>query len=168
MDRHVERAEALGDHTLGVELGEARQGGEVAVEEGQPIVVILEVEALPHALGQLVDEAELAVVVAGADLVEHGGVDSGTQWLAGVLRHANPPIDRSTDASDEQLEVCTIGHLLPLDDIERLRTIDRQHLVAHEEAGQLGRRARGDVADPGCRHPASLRGSMGCLPGPRR
>ncbi len=70
VDAHVDGAEALGDHPLEVELGEAGEGGVVAVEERQPVVVVLHVQAGAQALGQLVDEAELAVVVARADLVE--------------------------------------------------------------------------------------------------
>ena len=67
--------EAFGEDAFGVELGETGERREVPVEERQPIVVVLEVEAPPHALGQLVDEAEGAVVVAGPDPVEDGRGD---------------------------------------------------------------------------------------------
>ena len=70
VDAHVERRQPLGDHPLEVGLGEAGQRGEVPVEERQPVVVVLQVQAAAQARRQLVDEAELAVVVAGADLVE--------------------------------------------------------------------------------------------------
>ena len=73
VDAHVDRAQALGDHPFEVELGEAGEGGVVAVEERQAIVVVLHVQAGAQALGQLVDEAELAVVVARPHLVEQGG-----------------------------------------------------------------------------------------------
>ncbi len=71
VDADVQRAQPLGDHTLEVGLGEAGERGEVAVEEREPVVVVLQREALPHPLRQLVDEAERAVVVAGAHPVEH-------------------------------------------------------------------------------------------------
>jgi hypothetical protein len=61
----------FGHHPFEVGLGEAGEGGEVPVQEAQPVVVVLQVQAAAHALGQLVDEAELAVVVAGAHPVEH-------------------------------------------------------------------------------------------------
>ncbi len=77
VDADVERAQALADHPLEVGLGEAGERGEVAVEEAQPVVVVLLVQAGAHARRQLVDEAELAVVVAGADLVEQGRVHLG-------------------------------------------------------------------------------------------
>src|SRR3546814_2011494 len=67
VDRHVQRAQPLGHHTLEVGLCEAGEGGEVPVEEAQPVVVVLQVQALPEALRELVDEAELAVVVARSE-----------------------------------------------------------------------------------------------------
>ena len=50
VDADVERAEPLGDDALEVGFGEAGQRGEVAVQERQPVVVVLQVEAAPHAL----------------------------------------------------------------------------------------------------------------------
>ena len=51
VDAHVERAELLGDHPLEVGLGEAGERGEVPVEERQPVVVVLQVEALRMPFG---------------------------------------------------------------------------------------------------------------------
>ena len=65
----------FGDDSLEVGLGEPCQRREVAVEEAEPVVVVLEVQAAAHARWQLVDEAELAVVVAGANPVEHRAGD---------------------------------------------------------------------------------------------
>ena len=62
--------EPLGQHPLEVHLGEPGERGEVPVEEREPVVVVLHGEAAAHALGQLVDEAELAVVVTRPDPVE--------------------------------------------------------------------------------------------------
>ena len=67
--------EALSQDPLEVGLRETGKGGEVAVQERQPVVVIAHVQALAHAFGQLVDETELAVVVARPHPVEKGGVD---------------------------------------------------------------------------------------------
>jgi hypothetical protein len=49
VDADVQRRQALGDHPLEVGLGEAGEGGEVPVEERQPVVVVLQVEARSHA-----------------------------------------------------------------------------------------------------------------------
>ena len=82
VDADVERRQPLGDHPLEVGLGEAGERGEVPVEERQPVVVVLQVEAPPQPRRQLVDEAELAVVVAGAHLVEQRGVHLDAERLA--------------------------------------------------------------------------------------
>ena len=55
VDAHVQRAELLGDDALEVGLGEAGERGEVAVEERQPVVVVLQRQALaacPGAAGR--------------------------------------------------------------------------------------------------------------------
>ena len=85
VDAHVQRAEPLGHHPLEVGLGEARERREVPVEERQPVVVVLHVQAPAHALRQLVDEAERAVVVARPDLVEHGAGQLEAERRAGRL-----------------------------------------------------------------------------------
>ena len=71
VDAHVERAQLLGDDPLEVGLREPGERCEVSVEEGEPEVVVLQVEAPPHALRKLMDEAERAVVVAGLHAIEH-------------------------------------------------------------------------------------------------
>ena len=50
VDADVQRRQALGDHPLEVGLGEAGERGEVPVEEAQPVVVVLEVQAAAQAL----------------------------------------------------------------------------------------------------------------------
>ena len=50
VDAHVERAQPLGHDALEVGLGEAGERREVPVEERQAVVVVLQVEAAPHAL----------------------------------------------------------------------------------------------------------------------
>ena len=66
--RDVERREALGLDSCQLRLVEIGQRDVVAVQERQPEVVVLHVEALAHALRELVDEAEDALVGAGGDL----------------------------------------------------------------------------------------------------
>ena len=85
VDRDEQGAEAFGEDPFRIELGEPGQRGEVPVQEREPIVVILEVQALPHALGQLVDEAERTVVVAGPDAVEHRRGHFDPEGLARLL-----------------------------------------------------------------------------------
>ena len=89
MDGDVDRRQPLRDDPFEVEFGEAGEGGEVPVEERESVVVVLQVQQAPHALGQLVDEAELAVVVAGLHLVEQRRVDFCPEGFAGVLGDDN-------------------------------------------------------------------------------
>ena len=91
VDADVQRRQALGDHPLEVGLGEAGQRREVPVQEAQPVVVVLQVQAAAQALRQLVDEAELAVVVARAHPVEHRAGHLGAERLAGALARRRRP-----------------------------------------------------------------------------
>ena len=93
MDRDVQRREPLLDDPLEVELGEPCQRREVAVEKGETEVVVLHVEALPHPLGELVDETESTVVVTGADAVEQWRGDLDPERLAGVLVDSDLEVD---------------------------------------------------------------------------
>ena len=114
--RHVERRQALGDHPLEVGLGEPGQRGEVPVEEGQAVVVVLLVEAAAQPRRELVDEAELAVVVAGAHGVEDGRrrprrptARPPPFWTSMV--RSRPPRDTS------RLEVGVVGQEPVADDV---------------------------------------------------
>ena len=141
--------EALGQDPFGIELGESGQRGEVAVEERQPVVVVLEVEAAPHALGQLVDEAEGAVVVAGADAVEDGRGDLDPEGLAVRLVHPDQPGQGRAGAPHEDAEVVGVAEALEIDDVARLVTVEAQELVAHGQSGPGCRRRRGDRSHRG-------------------
>ena len=120
-------------------LGEAGERGEVAVQEAQPVVVVLQVQAAAHALGQLVDEAELAVVVARADAVEHA---RSTPRRRAACR----PACRRTTSSSIPWRASTsstsrlVGPQPPLDDVTGDAPVDPQHGVA----GLHPARAAGD------------------------
>ena len=154
MDRHVERAEPLGDHPLEVGLGEPGEGGEVPVEEAEPVVVVLEVEALPEPRRQLVDEAELAVVVAGAHLVEQRRLHLHPEGLARPLvdlhRQLQPP------APELEHGIGVVDQESPLDDVPRNLSVDGVDLVAHLDPGTRRRRAGRDRDDSGSRHRTRL------------
>ena len=137
VDAHVERGQAIGDDALQVQLGEASQRREVPVEEGEPVVVVLDVQALPQPGRQLEDEAELAVVVAGAHLVEQGGVHLGAQRLARALGDRQVEVEAAPAHLD--VEVGLVGQQLPLDDVARLVAIEGDDLVAGLQTGSLRR-----------------------------
>ena len=145
VDADVQRRQALGDHPLEIGLGEPGERGEVAVQEAEPVVVVLQVQALPHALGQLVDEAELAVVVAGAHPVEHRAGHLGTQRFAGPLVDR----DRLVEAAAAQLdlELGFVDQEPPLDDVAGHLTVERDDLVTCAQACRLGGGTCSDADD---------------------
>ncbi len=142
VDRDVQRRQALGDDPLEVGLGEPGQCREVPVEEAQPVVVVLEVQAAAHPLGQLVDEAELAVVVAGADAVEHGAGHLRSERLAGQLgdRH----LDLDAVAREEQIDLGLVGPQLPFDDVTGDAPVEPEHGVTGLHTRCFGGRTRRD------------------------
>jgi hypothetical protein len=93
VDRDEQRREPFGQDPFEVRLGEAGEGREVAVQERQAVVVVADIKALAHALGQLVYETELAVVVAGPDPVKKRRVDLHAEWLAAVALHLQRELD---------------------------------------------------------------------------
>ena len=149
VDGHEQRSEPLGEDALGVEFGETGEGGEVPVEERQPIVIVLEIEASPHAFGQLVDEAEGAVVVTGPNPVEDGRGDLHAEWLPRTLADPYHPGQRRTGAANEDAEVARVAEPLEIDDVARLLSVNAEELVSHGQTGAGCRRRRGDRSHRG-------------------
>ena len=157
VDAHVERAELLGQDPLEIGLGEAGERGEVAVEEGEAVVVVLQVQALPHALRQLVDEAERAVVVARAHAVEHRALELEAERRARVLLDHHELLEAT--AQHFELDARLVGLDLVADDVAHGLTIEREQLVAGEKPGGVGRRAGRDRHHSGGRHRLTKRPS---------
>jgi hypothetical protein len=164
VDADVEGAEALGHHPLQVGLGEAGEGGEVPVEERQAVVVVLEVEALPQTGRQLVDEAELAVVVAGPDLVEEGRGHLHAHRLTGPLVDLHGELEAA--AGDLEGRVGLVDEGPPLQDVPRGAAVDGEHLVAHGHAGARRGRAGRDGDDTGSGHRPRIGAHPAASPGP--
>ena len=117
VDGDEQRTQPLGQHPLEVHFGEPGEGGEVAVEEGQAIVVVLEGQAAPHAARQLMDETELAVVVAGPDPVENSRTDLGPQRLTGLLFDLQGDRVGQAGPADHQVELALVHQEAVLDDV---------------------------------------------------
>ena len=129
MNTHVERAQALGDDTLEIGLGETGQRREVAVQKRQTKVVVFEVEALAHPRRKLVDKAERAVVVAGSDLVEQRAMDFKTERLARRLLNIDDGGHSTT--VDLERDVGLINEEVIADDVTGLLSVDGQQDVAN-------------------------------------
>ena len=137
VDAHVERTELLGEHTLEVGLGEPGERGEVPVEKGEAVVVVLQVQAAAHPLRELVDEAEGTVVVAGADAVEHRALEVEPERRARGLVDDHQLLE--TAAPKLELHAGLVGLNLVTDDVAHRFAVERQELVAGEEPRSVGR-----------------------------
>ena len=137
VDADVQRRQMFIDDPFEVGFGEAGQRREVPVEEAQPVVVVLQVEAAAQALGQLVDEAELAVVVARPHAVEDGARDFGTERLAGRL--ADLQLEVEAAALHVERDVGFVGPQAPLDHVARDATVDAHDGIAGEQTHGRGR-----------------------------
>ena len=78
VDAHVERAQLLGDHPLEIGLGEAGERREVSVEKREPVVVVLQVQAL-------------AASPSGSWWMKQNG-----QWLSQVRTRSNTALASSS------------------------------------------------------------------------
>ena len=69
MDGDVDGADVQGDDPFDLPFGQVRQGDIISQQEAETGIVVLKIHGFAHALGELVDEAEHAVVGAGAGRV---------------------------------------------------------------------------------------------------
>ncbi len=155
VDAHVQRTEPLRHHAFQIGFGETGERGEISVEKREPVVVVLQVQALAHALGQLVDETERAVVVAGADAVEHRARQLDPERRALGLVDLHDPLH--TAPAQVELHVRAVDLDLVRDDVAEYLAVDREHLVAHDDARLRGRRSGRDSINSGSGHEVRIR-----------
>ena len=136
VDRHVQRAEPLGDHPFQVGLGKPREGCEVAVQKRQSIVVVSQRQAAAHPRRQLVDEAELAVVVARAHPVENCRVHLDAQRRTGLFKDFH--LGFQPAAGHLEVHLGLVGEHPPLDDVADRLAVDAHQLVANDQPCQIG------------------------------
>ncbi len=137
VDAHVERAELLREHPFEVGLGEPRERGEVPIEKGKAIVVVLQVQAATHPLRELVDETEGAVVVARANAVEHRALEIEPEGRAGGFVDDDQLFEPA--APELELHAGLVGLDLIADDVAHRFAVEREELVAGEEPRSVGR-----------------------------
>ena len=139
MHRDEDGADVHLDDALHLPLGEVGHGDVVAEQKGQALVVVLEIQAFAQAAGQLVDEAEHAVVVAAVLFVAQVGLEIAAQRLVLPFFHldgALPAVlaDRQGEAGRHRiiLIVQHVGHLVAVGGKQR---------AAGQNAQPLGRGA---------------------------
>ena len=150
VDADIQRAQSFGHHTFEVGFGEAGEGGEVPVQERQPVVVVLLIEAAPQAFGQLVDETELTVVVTRPHLVEQGRVDLDAQRV--TMGFAD--LHREVQPAAPQLDgkVGLVHEQTPLDEVAGDLAVEGDNLVTCLHTDAFGRRGRRDSNHTGQGH----------------
>ena len=136
--RDVQRREAILDDPLHVPRLEVGQGGEVAVAERQPIVVVADVERPPQVRRVAVHEAEVAMIGAAAD-------------PGRLERHAHrPPLGAQHVVLDlpprgrphVQHEVLVGGEELPVEEVLERSGIHREELGPGSESQRSTEGAR--------------------------
>ena len=156
VDADVERAQLLGDHPLEVGLGEAGECREIPVEKREPEVVVLEVQAPAHALRQLMDEAERAVVVAGLHAIEHRMRELEPERRAFGL--ADDDLLLQPAPPHLEVDLGPVGVQLVRDHVAELLAVDGEDLVSRGDAGLLRRGSGRDGKNSSGRHFPRLRG----------
>ena len=137
--RDVEgREPLLEDASEGV-LGEIAQGDVVAVKERQPKVVVLHVEATPHPLRELMDEAEDALVGAGGDLAGPRRVQFQTE-VSGAAHQGEAPAPAR--ALHLHLQHLVARVKLEIDGVAQRLTVDGQQAIPGGQARRGGGRPR--------------------------
>jgi hypothetical protein len=132
MHGDVDGRELLVEHPLPVRLLHVGEGGEVPVEEGVAVVLVLHVKGLAHALRSLVDETEDAIVLAEVDL-HHLRLDA--EHLAGVAFHGDA--QHLLPAHHFHVEEFSAAVELEVQAIPDLLLVDAEDLVPGEYSGAL-------------------------------
>ena len=123
-----------------------RHRDEVAVEEGQAVVVVLDGEALAHVRRNHVDEAEVAVIRTVADAVEDGRLKLDAEFLVDLLLERDHLL-LAVGVLDEHVDLL-VGHgKAQVDDVAESLPVDLKDLVARHELQFFCQAARIDAQD---------------------
>ena len=145
MHRDVDRRNVHLNDAVDVLVAEVGHGDEIAVEEGQAAVVVLEVEGLPHSLGELVDEAEDALVLAGVLLVHQRGLEVQTDVV--VLPLADGDLKGNAVAGQLQPDLGGGEEEAVVQHVGDLAAIDGYEGVPRDNAVTLGAAVGDDGGD---------------------
>ena len=136
VDRNVDRRDVHLDDAVDLMVLHVRHGDIVAEQKGQALVVILEVKALAHTGGHLVDEAEHAVVGAGVLLVAEVGVEIAAKGAA--LLPADIPFPDAIRHLCLQVKAPAVGIKIVVQRVIQFIVVHAQQLVAGLQAQRLG------------------------------
>ena len=140
IDRHMHF-----DDAVNILVGEVGQRDIAALQKGEPGIVILEIDRIPHPLRILVDEAENAVIAAGALFVH----ERSREAEAGVLIFALAQADLLLGAVPQEAHgqvLCGDGKAI-IQHIMDHGIIDRDQAVAGADARFVSRRSGDNIGD---------------------
>ena len=140
VDGDVHRAHVQIDDPLDLPGGEIGQGDVVSQQKAEPGVVVFEIHRFPHALGQLVDEAEDAVVGAGAGIVHQVALKVQPQVAALPLVHGHVVL-RPVGTAQQHVKPGVVGVELVVQHVQHPLAVDGDQIVAHP--GMMPQGARG-------------------------
>ena len=146
VDRDVDGRDMHLDDAVDLVVLHVGHGDIVAEQKGQALVVVLEVEALTHSRGQLVDEAEHAVVGAGVLLVAQIGGEVAAEGAA--LFPLDVPLPDAVRHSRFEVEALAVGIKIIVQRVVQLVAVHAQQLVAASEAEGFCLAARVHAVDP--------------------
>ncbi len=114
-----------------VGVGEICERDEIAVEETQAVVVVLDGKGAAHIGRNHVDEAEDAVVFAGFNFVD-GGFKFGAEFLVEVLFKGDE-FAVAALVFDEQFNIFVGEQETQVDEVARAGAVDFEDIVAGGE-----------------------------------
>ena len=146
MDGDVDGRDVHLDDAVDLVVLHIGHGDIVAEQEGQPLVVVLEVEALPHPRRELVDEAEHTVVGAGVLLVAQIGGKVTAKGAA--LLPPDIPFPDAVCHPRLEVEALAVGIKIVVQRVVQLVAVHAQQLVAASEAEDSSLAALFHTLDP--------------------
>ena len=146
VDRDVDGRDVHLDDAVDLVVLHVGHGDIVAEQKGQALVVVLEVEALTHPRGQLVDEAEHTVVGAGVLLVAQIGGEVAAEGAA--LFPPDVPLPDAVRHLCFEVEALAVGIKIIVQRVVQLVAVHAQQLVAAGEAEGFRLAARVHAVDP--------------------
>ncbi len=119
MDRDIQRAQPLGDDPRQVLIGHVRKCHIVAMQEREAVVVVLEIQRLPHPRRKLLDETKQAVRSACPHAIEefvHKRNSQRREWvlfdleLGGLVTPPHGDVQRPFGAVETIVDNIPQGH----------------------------------------------------------
>ena len=146
----MQRRNPLRHDSFEVKFSEPSKCREISVEERKPIIVVFEIKRLTQIRRQLIDKAELAMVVTGSDLVEKSRVNLCTERFTRLFLDFERDLEPTP--INIQAEFTLIGKEPIRDDVTRHLAIEPKYQVAGQQSGSLGRRSGRDADNSRRRH----------------